>query len=101
MWYTPTSTKSTPLSDRRGQQFGPLVLTRTPDGWQLDHWPTGLKVLPSAHFPFEPLGYNRLRRIASRLRHEPALRSITLPISAHREEVRRVKYVLQTILSEV
>lgn len=101
MWYTPTTAKNKPLPDRRGQQFGPFVLTHTEDGWQLDHWPTGYRVLPSSAFPFEHPGYRRLRRIAFRLQHEPAFREITSNTPAHAEPRTRAKAALTRILSEV
>lgn len=30
----------------RGQQFGPLVVTRAERGWQIDHWPSGARMAP-------------------------------------------------------
>ena len=100
MWYTPTSQYNEPLPDRRGHQFGPLVLTKLDNQWQLDHWPSGLRVLPSSTFPFEHFGYNRLRRIASRLQRCPWLRQIHSN-EAPRDILYAVRIQLEEILREV
>lgn len=77
MYYTPTDCAGNPMPDRKGQQFGPFVVARNPTGiWQLDHWPTGFRVLPSNTTPGK-FGYNSLRRIASKLKNSPAFRATT------------------------
>jgi hypothetical protein len=67
------------MPDRKGQQFGPFVVTKNPDGeWQLDHWPTGFRLLPNTTLIHgATFGYNRLRRIASKLKASPTFRAIT------------------------
>jgi hypothetical protein len=78
MYYTPINANLKPMPDRKGHQFGPFVVVRNLEGeWQLDHWPTGSKILPN-HMQPTQFGYNRLRQIASRLKTSTAFRTITL-----------------------
>jgi hypothetical protein len=71
MYYHAISTNSTILEERRGQQFGPLVVVKVDDRWQIDHWPTGSRMAPWAFAP--KLTYTRARTIASQLKSHPAL----------------------------
>jgi hypothetical protein len=63
-----------PLSDGTsrtvsGHHFGHLGLTRQPDGsgWQLDHIATGQRVFPTSGIITQPLGYNKIRSLATRI----------------------------------